>query len=117
MWLLALTFLPFLSLFQSARMLREVVVTMDTAEAFMDLPSILAQQQQQQHHRYHSQHVQDLSSRRRRLDRNTSITIVRSFKSLSTKSSYRYFTLRSTYRLDMETLSMESTLQVNDYTE
>jgi hypothetical protein len=39
-YLLILTFLPFWSLIQSARMLREVVTTMETAEALMDLPSI-----------------------------------------------------------------------------
>jgi hypothetical protein len=38
-WLFMLTFLPFLSLLQSSRMLQEVVVTMNNAEAILDLPT------------------------------------------------------------------------------
>jgi hypothetical protein len=60
MWLLALTFLPFLSLFQSARMLREVIVTMDSAEAFIDFPMLLE-------HRRLQTSLQDPAARRRHL--------------------------------------------------
>jgi hypothetical protein len=80
LWLLAWTFVPFLSLFQSARMLREIVVTMDRTEAFLDLPPLLVRR----HHRYYSQHEQDLlssSSRRGRGRRRNLAETVRSTSS------------------------------------